>query len=152
MSTTTSWARSARPAVRSRFEKVEESLRRERSALRASNEALSAAAPAETSPLKDVIDESCKVAELTVRLAILEAGWKRIREVEMALGRLQAGTYGTCADCSDSISAVRLRALPTALLCRACQDQRDAASRPNRSPGVDWDGRSSAGPRPLPLD
>jgi RNA polymerase-binding transcription factor DksA len=135
-------ARSARPAKHARFGKLEASLRREHSALCASNQALSSAAPIETSALKDLIDESCNVAEQTVRLAILEAGWRRVRDVETALARLQAGTYGTCADCSGSISAPRLRALPTALLCRTCQEQRDAAARPTCSAGIDWDGRS----------
>jgi RNA polymerase-binding transcription factor DksA len=145
MATTIRWARSARPGRHARFEKLEESLRREHFALCASNQALSSAAPVETSPLKDVIDESCNVAEQTVRFAILEAGWRRIREVETALARLQAGTYGTCADCSGNISAPRLRALPTALMCRACQEHQDASARPTCSAGVDWDGRS----RPL---
>jgi DnaK suppressor protein len=40
--------------------------------------------------------------------------------VDAALGRLAAGTYGTCARCGDAIAAGRLAARPAAETCIRC--------------------------------
>lgn len=42
-------------------------------------------------------------------------------QVEAALRRLDAGTYGNCADCGDPIPLQRLRVQPAAQRCAACQ-------------------------------
>ena len=43
-----------------------------------------------------------------------------LAEIEAALGRLDDGTYGTCARCGEPIAPARLEARPTALTCVAC--------------------------------
>lgn len=45
-------------------------------------------------------------------------------EVDAALGRLEAGTYGTCERCGEPVGEARLEAKPTARLCI-----RDASAR-----------------------
>jgi RNA polymerase-binding transcription factor DksA len=40
-------------------------------------------------------------------------------EVDAALGRLEAGTYGLCEVCGKPIGAARLEAMPAARLCIA---------------------------------
>ena len=40
-----------------------------------------------------------------------------IGEVEAALGRIEDGTYGTCAVCGKPIASERLEAVPWATLC-----------------------------------
>jgi RNA polymerase-binding transcription factor DksA len=42
-----------------------------------------------------------------------------LREIDEALARLDAGTYGTCAVCGDEIPEERLAAIPYATLCIA---------------------------------
>jgi RNA polymerase-binding transcription factor DksA len=44
-----------------------------------------------------------------------------LADVEAALGRMQAGTYGECVDCSEGIAPARLRAYPAATRCIGCQ-------------------------------
>jgi DnaK suppressor protein len=44
-----------------------------------------------------------------------------LRETEGALERLATGTYGVCAACGEPIDPARLRALPTARRCMACE-------------------------------
>src|SRR3972149_57147 len=51
----------------------------------------------------------------------------QLQEVESALGRLNTGEYGTCADCGHSISSKRLQALPWATHCVDCKDNAFAA-------------------------
>ena len=38
-------------------------------------------------------------------------------EVEAALGKLEAGTYGLCEECGEPIAAARLEAMPAARFC-----------------------------------
>lgn len=45
-----------------------------------------------------------------------------LRNIEDALGRIGAGTYGFCANCDDEISPRRLEAVPWAALCVKCQE------------------------------
>jgi RNA polymerase-binding protein DksA len=42
-------------------------------------------------------------------------------EIDAAQARLAAGTFGACEGCAHAIPLARLRAVPTARLCVACQ-------------------------------
>lgn len=44
-----------------------------------------------------------------------------LAQVEAALKRLDAGSYGRCADCGEPIALQRLRVQPAARRCAACQ-------------------------------
>ena len=50
-------------------------------------------------------------------------------EIMAALGRIQDGSYGTCADCGRSIPEGRLEARPEAARCVHCQAKRDRLRR-----------------------
>jgi RNA polymerase-binding transcription factor DksA len=43
-----------------------------------------------------------------------------LAEIEAALEKLEAGTYGQCEDCGQAIAPARLEAMPSARLCIAC--------------------------------
>jgi DnaK suppressor protein len=43
-------------------------------------------------------------------------------QIEKALGKINAGTYGECECCSDMINTKRLQARPLATLCIACME------------------------------
>ncbi|GBD84692.1 general stress protein 16O [bacterium BMS3Abin02] len=47
-----------------------------------------------------------------------------LAQVEDALRRLDAGTYGICVDCGKRIPAARLTALPYTTLCVECAAKR----------------------------
>lgn len=44
-----------------------------------------------------------------------------LEEIYRAWARLEAGSYGACEGCGDTIPLARLRALPTARYCLSCQ-------------------------------
>jgi RNA polymerase-binding transcription factor DksA len=44
-----------------------------------------------------------------------------LHEAEAALERIASGGYGRCLGCDEPIAEARLRALPTALRCAACE-------------------------------
>jgi DnaK suppressor protein len=60
-----------------------------------------------------------------ISLALLQMRADTATRIDDALGRLAAGTYGVCADCEEEISEPRLRALPFAVRCRACEARRE---------------------------
>mgnify|MGYP002622577607 CR=1 FL=1 len=50
-------------------------------------------------------------------------------QVQAALDRIEAGTFGTCAECGEEISSERLDAVPYAALCAKCATSREGLSR-----------------------
>ncbi len=48
---------------------------------------------------------------------------KLLREVQDALRRIEAGTYGVCYECEEAISVKRLEAVPWAKFCVSCQER-----------------------------
>jgi len=57
--------------------------------------------------------------EADVSLATSES--QRLRDIEAALERIKARTFGKCANCGREISEARLRAVPSALHCATCE-------------------------------
>jgi len=47
-----------------------------------------------------------------------------LREIEDALSKFDAGTYGRCESCGSQIAEARLEAMPAARLCIDCASRR----------------------------
>jgi DnaK suppressor protein len=47
-----------------------------------------------------------------------------VQQIDLAVGRLDAGTYGDCEDCGNAIPMERLRALPHTARCVSCASKR----------------------------
>ncbi len=47
-----------------------------------------------------------------------------LTDIDDALAKLDAGTYGECESCHQDISEVRLEAMPAARLCISCASRR----------------------------
>lgn len=58
--------------------------------------------------------------EWSQRNAVLHDVEHELTDVERALARIDAGTYGVCERCGQKISVGRLEARPTATLCIDC--------------------------------
>lgn len=56
--------------------------------------------------------------------ALLEQARAHLADVEQAMTRVRAGTYGTCERCGAAIGAARLTARPSARTCIACAARR----------------------------
>lgn len=69
----------------------------------------------------DDVDDVCD--DLNSRLA--ERGAAELQQINDALVRLRAGTYGECENCGQQIPTTRLKALPYATSCVTCQTQRE---------------------------
>ena len=70
-------------------------------------------------------DDATAVFEQARNVGLQRSHERMLAEVEDALARMDAGTYGICQRCGVRIDSARLRAMPTALCCLDCQDRRD---------------------------
>ena len=50
---------------------------------------------------------------------------RQLRQIQSAVERLDRGEYGRCSECGRAIGRARLRALPEADTCVACQERRE---------------------------
>jgi RNA polymerase-binding transcription factor DksA len=61
-------------------------------------------------------------------LGLIENEQETLAAVNAALGRLDAGTFGRCAECGEPIPRARLRALPYASHCVDCASKLESPS------------------------
>ncbi len=54
-----------------------------------------------------------------------EAGMNALKEIDLALEKLEQGTYGICELCGKPISVARLRIMPSATLCLECKTKQE---------------------------
>jgi DnaK suppressor protein len=60
-------------------------------------------------------------------MALLQMRTETLTRIDEALARLDAGEYGWCFECAGEIAERRLRALPFAVRCQACEERREQA-------------------------
>jgi DnaK suppressor protein len=58
-----------------------------------------------------------------LEFAMDERETAELRQIDAALARIEAGSYGQCIDCGVDIPAARLHAAPEAARCIACQEK-----------------------------
>jgi DnaK suppressor protein len=117
-----------RGAGRARREKLEQLLDQQGTILRNRKQVLRDGLPTATSGVMDFEEHSLDAGEQGVGFSVLELTYRTVQGIETALQRLEAGELGTCSECRCRIGDARLRALPFAGLCRACQDTHDIAA------------------------
>ncbi len=66
---------------------------------------------------EDVLDEIKRIAH------------SELNDINIALERLEAGTYGICAECGEDIPLARLKIVPMAKYCTDCQEFLDGKNR-----------------------
>ncbi len=70
-------------------------------------------------------DISDQVFERSKDVALIDNANVALKRIEMALDKIQEGTYGECNHCGKSIAVERLEVLPSATLCISCQEEAD---------------------------
>ncbi|MCK4402827.1 MAG: TraR/DksA C4-type zinc finger protein [Dehalococcoidia bacterium] len=77
----------------------------------------------EGSPFGKREEEASEASELEKRLALEKKLRGTLAEIEHALEKYEAGTYGLCDSCGQPIELTRLQALPQANLCLSCKSR-----------------------------
>lgn len=69
-------------------------------------------------------DAAAATAERSEVIGIIDNLHDLLEDVDAALEKIQAGTYGTCEDCGEEISSARMEFRPTSRYCVACKTKR----------------------------
>lgn len=121
-------ARRAQGAERARHATLERLLRQHRALLQERMQVLRDGLPVAATGVQDLEELALDAEEQGIGFSVLELTSRTVHGIETALRRLEAGQLGTCSDCRCRISDARLRALPFAALCLACQERHDLAA------------------------
>jgi len=120
-----------------RYEVLSQLLTERQTEIRNKLRSLREVLPAAVTQVKDDEERSMEDFVLGMDFALMEMESETLRKIDDALLRLDEGTYGVCSECDESISEMRLKALPFASLCRDCQEQAEESeaarhARPSR--------------------
>lgn len=74
---------------------------------------------------RDPQDQAAAIASMWVTDRIAGDEGNLVEKIDLALQRLDEGTYGVCEACGEDIPVARLLAKPSASLCVACQEEKD---------------------------
>ena len=77
----------------------------------------------------DLADTAAELYTQEFNYSLSENDRAQLALVDRALERVEAGEYGECEECGETISEARLRAIPWASLCITCQEKKEAAAR-----------------------
>src|SRR5688572_9391843 len=81
---------------------------------------------------RDVVDIADATLQQEIDLALLQMRVATVGRIDEALRRLDDGRYGSCFECEEAIAESRLRALPFAVRCRACEEKRETKQQNTR--------------------
>lgn len=117
-----------RGADRARHQILEHVLSLQGTILRSRKQILRDGLPTAASGVLDVEEHALDDEGQVLGFSVLGITSRTVHGIETALRRLEAGEFGVCSGCRCRIGDARLRALPSATLCLACQEDHDVAA------------------------
>lgn len=84
-------------------------------------------------PPGDEMDAARSLADVETHASLIERVEDRLKAIDFALGRLELGRYGVCANCGEPIPVERLKVVPFAAYCVDCQEERNKMQRGGKS-------------------
>ena len=92
---------------------------------RSNNEAIVNASMDDNSASADIVDQASSYTEKNVEMRAINRQIKLISKIDVALKKIQDGTYGFCEETGDPIGIKRLMARPVATLSIAAQEKHE---------------------------
>jgi len=80
----------------------------------------------------DAVESSEADIQEDLEFALIQMKSETLNKINDALNRLDQGDYGYCFECGEEIAEKRLRALPFAVRCKDCEEQREIAEQRER--------------------
>jgi DnaK suppressor protein len=80
----------------------------------------------------DMNDRASQEAEFDLELRARDRERKLLKKIDLALKRIDEGTYGYCEETGEEIGLRRLEARPIATLCIEAQERRELGQRQSR--------------------
>ena len=81
----------------------------------------------------DAVESAEADIQEDLEFALVQMKSETLNKINDALARLEQGNYGNCFDCGEEIGEKRLRALPFAVRCKDCEEEREMAERRQRA-------------------
>ena len=73
--------------------------------------------------IQDSADEAYNIYNKNLMLGTVETDALKLRLVEQAIQRIDAGAYGECIECGETIEKKRLEYVPFARYCTECKSE-----------------------------
>ncbi len=73
----------------------------------------------------DQADAGSRTFEREQELSLVANAIEMRDQIDRAVKRMTAGTYGLCENCGQPIGKLRLQAFPRATLCLSCKEQQE---------------------------
>ena len=80
---------------------------------------------ADGEPSQDIADKAASSYTKEFLFSLSNSERQLLKQVDDALSRIEARSYGVCAACEDSLNLKRLQAVPWATLCIDCQEKQE---------------------------
>jgi DnaK suppressor protein len=77
----------------------------------------------------DVTVQATETLNDEIQVTLADRHSRQVAQIEAALERLARGEYGICHDCEEFIGLARIKALPFAHRCSACQSRAERKAR-----------------------
>jgi DnaK suppressor protein len=110
---------------------IKQDLEEKRSALSTSIKSLGSDRPADHG--REVAKDPYGSASIThddeIAFAVADHRVRQLADVTRALEDINAGRYGICRECGEAIAKARLKAMPFATRCVACQTRSEGLDR-----------------------
>jgi DnaK suppressor protein len=87
---------------------------------------------AKASEVLDAVESSEADIQDEIEFALIQMKSETLNKINDALARLEQGDYGNCFECGEEIAEKRLRALPFAVRCKDCEEEREVAEQRER--------------------
>lgn len=81
--------------------------------------------------LADPVDQATEAYDDDISYEIASASEDELEQIQIALTKIDKGTYGLCEACEAPISPSRLRILPYATACVTCRGKRESERKPD---------------------
>jgi DnaK suppressor protein len=74
-----------------------------------------------TDGIQDMADAASNSYNVDILMSISDNDLNLLKDIDNALDKIKAGTYGICEECEEKISEKRLEANPVARYCITCK-------------------------------
>lgn len=82
-----------------------------------------------TDDLADEVDLASSDLNQSVALRLRDRERLLLHKIEIALSKIEAGTFGVCDQCEEPIEVKRLEARPVANLCIRCKEAQERSEK-----------------------
>ena len=79
---------------------------------------------------QDIGDLAADIYSRQLMMDLGEKEREQLKLVDIALQKITGGDYGVCEECQSSIPVKRLKVVPYARLCVACQNEAEQGEKP----------------------